>query len=364
MPVITPGQYVSIHSGRGVQMYQWQPSDQQQLTWGRQLRDVSKATLSLGNLMTDDKFPEIYPWVHHLSIWSGDWTPKLYWTGPIQKITANRYSGSIAASDISAFLAKTRCPLTKAWDGVDPCIPAGELWNAMIALQDLTADPVTREDPWGDHYNVTTTADVETLDKTIKTLEQYGLRWTVIAGTPLLGPMPYAPIASLGESDFIGSEGIALIRDGTATANDVLLRGSDNLARARVDLANLNLQSIITIDNMFGVSNTVRATQQYVRQTGMIKTDIDVPSDAIFHKDANVSIDQLIPSARFAIEVYGVRLRMELESIQVTASQGDTQIAPAFNEVQDWTEIGQLESNGGSALALSQGGVSPDVTSP
>lgn len=365
MPVITPGQYVSLHSGRGVQMYQWQPSDQQTLTWARQLRDVSKATLALGNLMTDDeKFPDIYPWVHHLSIWSGDWTPKLYWTGPIQKVTANRFGGSINASDISAYLAKTRCPMTKAWNAVDPCIPAGELWNEMISLQDLTANPVIREDPWGDHFNVNTTADSEMLDKTIKTLEQYGLRWTVIAGTPLLGPMPYQPIASLGEKDFVGDDGISLIRDGTATANDVLLRGTDNIARARVDLADLNLQSIVNIDNMFGVSNTIRATQQYVRQTGMIKTDIDVPSNAVFHPDANVSIDQLVPSARFAVEAYGVRLRMELESIQVSASAAGSQIAPTFNEVQDWTEIGQLQSTVGSSLALSQGGISPDVSSP
>lgn len=363
MPVITPGQYVSIHSLRGVQMYQWQPSDQQQLQWGRQLRDVSKASLTLGTLMTDDdNFPDIYPWVHWCSIWSGDWTPKLYWTGPVQKVTANRYGGSINASDVSAYLGKTRCPLTKSWDAVDPCIPAGELWDRLIELHGLSIDPVLRQDPWGDHFNVTTKSDVEMLDKTIKNLEQMGLRWSVIAGTPLLGPMPYQPIASLDENDFTGEAGISLIRDGTATANDVLLRGGDNLARARIDLSNLNLQSIVTIDNMFGVSNVMRATQQYVRQTGMIKTDIDVPSNAVLRPDANVDIDQLIPSARFAISAYGVRLRMELESINVAASGSDVQVAPAFNEVQDWTEIGQLQSQGGQ-LSMQQAGVQ-DVTSP
>lgn len=363
MPVITSGQYVSIHSLRGVQMYQWQPSDQQQLQWGRQLRDVSKATLSLGNLMTDDnKFPEIYPWVHWCSIWSGDWTPKLYWTGPVLKVTGNRYGGSISACDMSMYLGKTRCPLTKSWDAADPSEPAGELWQSMIEQQGLAADPIIRPDPWGDRFNISTTADIEMLDKTIKNLEQMGLRWSVIAGTPLLGPMPYSAIASLGENDFMGESGFSLIRDGSGTANDVMLRGGDNLARARVELSGLNLQSIVSIDNMFGVSNVVRATQQYVRQTGMIKTDIDVPSNAVLHPDANVTIDQLVPSARFAIEAYGVRLRMELEAISVTASEGDTQISPTFNEVQDWTEIGQLQSNGGQ-LSIQQAGVQ-DVTSP
>jgi hypothetical protein len=173
--------------------------------------------------------------------------------------------------------------------------------------------------------------------------------------------MPYEPIASLGEQHFLG-DGLQLMRDGTNTANDILLKGPDTLARARVDLgADVNLQALVTADNMFGVSNVERATAEYVRQVGMIKTDIDVPSNAVLHPDAPVLADQLVPSARFAIEAYGVRLRMELESITVNASSSNVQITPTFNEVPNWTELGALQQNGGQ-LSM-QSGVKA-VTSP
>jgi len=359
--IIEPGQLVSLHSVKGVLMYQFAPSDQISLQWGRQLRDVSTCNLQAGPMMIDGSFPQIYPWIHWISVWDS-LGKSLYWAGPIQKITANRFGTTINAKDPAAYLSRTRVPITKAWDGVDTCIPMMELWLAMQELHNLPQAPVMRRDPWGDLYDLTVAADSQMLDKLIKQFEQYGLRWTVVAGAGLIGPMPLQPIASLGPQDFIGDD-LSLVRDGTNTYNDILLKGADDLARARVDLgAGVNLQNIVTVDNMFGVSNVSKATQQYVRQTGMIKTDIDVPQSAVFHPDANVTIDQLVPSARFAIEAYGVRLRMELESIDVSAAQGaNVKITPSFNEVPDWTELGELEQNGGQ-LQL-QAGVKV-VTSP
>lgn len=360
MPIIEPGSIVSVHSVKGVLMYQFTTSQQSSLQWGRTLRDVSKSVLTAGPMLVSGKIPDIYPWIHWMSIWSAD-AETLYWTGPIQKFIANRFGTEIDASDPSAYLSRTRVPETKAWDGVDPCIPMNELWEMLCDLHGLNLLPVMRRDPWGDLYNLTVTADSEMMDKTIKTFEGYGLRWTVIAGVPLIGPMPLEPIASLGDQHFLG-DGLQLVRDGTNTYNDILLKGPDDLARARVNLgADVNLQTIVTVDNMFGVSNVQAATTQYVRQTGMIKTDIDVPSNAIFHPDAPVTVDQLVPSARFAIEAYGVRLRMELESIQVTMASSGVQIEPTFSEVPNWTELGELQENGGQ-LSM-QAGVQ-NVSSP
>jgi hypothetical protein len=362
MPIIEPGQIISVHSVKGVLMYQFAANQQSSLQWGRQLRDVSKATMTAGPMMTGNgKLPDIYPWVHWMSIWAPD-AKSLYWTGPIQKFIGNRFGTEIDAFDPGAYLSRTRVPLTKSWDGVDPCIPMNEMWQMLCDLHGLTMRPVMRRDPWGDLYSLTVTTDSEMMDKTIKTFESYGLRWTVVAGTPLIGPMPLEPIASLGENHFIG-DGLQLVRDGTNTYNDILLKGPDDLARARIDLgAGVNLQQIVTVNNMFGVSNVTKATAQYVRQTGMIKTDIDVPSNALLHPDAPVTIDQLVPSARFAIEAYGVRLRMELESISVNlGADGVVQIIPTFQEVPNWTELGELQQNGGQ-LSM-QAGVQ-NVTSP
>jgi hypothetical protein len=358
--IIDPGQIVSLHSVKGVLMYQFGPSEQVNLQWGRQLRDVSQLNLQAGPMFVGGEFPSIYPWVHWCSVWSAD-AKDLYWTGPVQKITANPYGTTINAKDPAAYMAKTRVPITKSWDGVDPAIPTLELWQAMAALHNLPQQPIMRRDPWGDLYDLSVTEDSQMLDKQIKQFEQYGLRWTVVAGVGLLGPMPLQPIASLGPNDFIG-DALELVRDGTNTVNDILLKGGDDLARARVDLgADVNLQGITTVNNMFGVSNVQKATAQYVRQTGMIKTDIDIPQDAVLHPDANVRIEQLVPSARFAISAYGLRLRMELESIDVSTNSGNVQITPTFNEVPDWTELGEMQQNGGQ-LQL-QAGVK-QVSSP
>lgn len=360
MPIIEPGQIVSLHSVKGVMMYQFTARQQQNLRWGRALRDVSKASLTAGPMLVSGKLPDIYPWAHWMSVWSPD-ADKLYWTGPVQKLTANRYGTQIDAADPSAYLSRTRVPITKAWNGVDPCIPMNELWLKLCDLHGIGLLPITQADPWGDLFDLSVTADSEMMDKTIKTFEGYGLRWTVIAGVPIIGPMPQEPIASLGEQHFLG-DGIELIRDGTGTYNDILLKGGDDLARARVDLgAGVNLQQIVTVNDMFGLSNVQRATAQYVRQTAMIKTDIDVPSNAVLHPHAPVTIEQLVPSARFAVEAYGLRLRMELETLDVNATAADVTVTPTFNEVPDWTEIGELQQNGG-AMQL-QAGVT-EVSSP
>lgn len=360
MPIIEPGQVVSVHSAKGVTMYQFQASEQATLSWSRQLRDVSKSTLTAGPMLVGGKIPDIFPWVHWMSIWSAD-AKSLYWTGPVQRLVANRFGTEIDASDPAVYLSRTRVPITKSWQGVDPCIPMNEMWEKLCAMHGLTQLPVARRDPWGQLYSLSVTEDAEMMDKTVKTFESYGLRWSVIAGVPLLGPMPLEPIAALGEQHFLG-DGVQLVRDGTMTYNDVLLKGPDNLARARVDLgAGVNLQQIVTVNNMFGVSNVERAVTEYIRQTGMIKTDIDVPSNAILHPDAPVTVDQLVPSARFAVSAYGIDLRMELESVSVSATGANVQITPTFQEVPNWTELGALQQNGGQ-LSMQAG--ESQVTSP
>jgi hypothetical protein len=348
--LVTPEQQIVLRSIHGTQLMQWLPQDVQSLQWGREMRDVSKCTFTLNNILDDSgNAPPIVPWLHWVDIYSTDNPPVLYWSGPLQSITMDQFGTTVNASDVGALLARTRVPITKAWNAVDPSVPALEMWQEMLQFQGVTnVVPIQRLDPWGDHFDCNFKADEKTLDKTMQDLETMGLRWTVVAGVPILGPMPLEPIGSLGQGDFL-QQGISLTRDGSKVYNDILLRGPDSIARGRIELLGLNLQTIVTIDNMFGLTNVNRAVQQYARSVGTFKSAIQIPEGAQLDPNVNLDVNQMVPSARFAVSAFGVRLRMELESFQVNVQSGRSSIQVTLNEVPDWTEIGEMLQAGGTS---------------
>ena len=63
--------------------------------------------------------------------------------------------------------------------------------------------------------------------------------------------------------------------------NDVLLRAPDSETRARVPMFDLNLQTVIKVDSMFGVSNTDRAAAQYVRYFSKVRDAVGQPGGAV-----------------------------------------------------------------------------------
>jgi len=349
MPVVTDLQMVSLRTFTGKTVTEFLPSDMTGLQWNRELQQVSQCTLATPPLLdSDGNMLPLVPWLHWIDVWSTDMTPVLYWSGPIQKAATDQYAGQIAAADVASLLARQRCPISESWDGVDPSVAALAVWEVMLAQQGLPSIlPVRRNDPWGQRFNITLTQDVEMLDKTMQELEQMGLKWSVNAGVPLLGPMPLEPIGALDYTDFMG-KGVQVIRDGTQIFNDVLVRGPDNIVDARVPLNGLNLQTIVNVNNMFELSNVQSAAQRYVLYTGKFRTDISIPNSAVLRPDAPVTVDQLIPSARFAVSAFGVRVRQELQSMQCTLGAGQpTQVSVTLNEVPDWTEIGKLQTTGG-----------------
>jgi len=330
-------EWVSVHTPDGVTVTQYGPSEMTQLTWGRQLRDVSKCELVLPP--PPETPPSIAPWVHWVSVWDGNGA--LQWTGPVLKTSVSPDGVTISARDVAALLARTRTPIRKRWDAVNPAIPAAELWRAMIELHGLHVKVVQRPDPEADYFDITCKADEEMLDKTIGDLVGLGLRWTVVAGVPLLGPATVDPVATLGENDFLG--GVEVIRDGAETFNDVLVRGPDKLAQARVPLHGLSLQTIVNIDSMFGVGNVDRAARQYARHTGAIRDAISLPSGTALHPDAPVGIEQLIPSARFVIAAHGQRYLMELEAMQRDAAADGAATTVTMESVIEKPELAELK---------------------
>jgi hypothetical protein len=340
VPVVTDNLIVSLHDRRGVQLFQFLPEDYTECTWGRTTRDASQCDLTVPPLMDVDQLPDIVEWHHWLSVFDGD-RDVLLWTGPIQGARANRSGLSLNAKDHGAYLSRTREPTTQRWDAADPAWIAGELWQAMVDLHGLGVRPIVRTDPEGDRYDFQTVTDSKMLDQTVSDLVNLGLRWTVISGAPIIGPVGLEPVASLGEDDFEGN-GIDFVRDGSQTFNDVVVRAPDTVAQARVDYFGQNLQTIVNQDNMFGVSNVKKAAEQYVRQTGAVRTKLELPTGTVLHPDAPVSIDELMPSARFVIEARGMRQLMLLTAVEVERRQGTANVKVTMESLPDRDLEGHL----------------------
>lgn len=329
MPVVSSEQIVSLRTASGKQLYQFLAHDQVSLKWTREQRQVSVCELPVSAADPGGRL-DITPWLHWIDVFDGSGR-ELLWSGPIQRVSAGRSQTAISARDMSALMTRTRCPVTKRWDAADPSEIAGELWSAMIALHGLQARPIERVDPRGDRFDFSVVADEELMSEPIDRLVQLGLYWTVVGGVPVLGPAQFKPVAALGENDFVGGD-FSIVRDGTESYNDVLLRGGDNLARASVPMGGLQLQTIVNIDNMFGVSNVDRAAKQYVRYTGAVKDTLVVSDGAVLHPDAPIDISQLVPSVRVTVEALGVLQLMELQNVTVS---GTGEVGVTLSAVND-----------------------------
>lgn len=333
MSPISERQIVSLHTYSGVQMYQFASGELIDLTWTREADEVSRATVNVPSRLEYDRMPDIYPWLHWVSVWD-ETGQDLYWAGPVQNVEGNRDGLSLTCRDPAALYTRTRCPVTKRWDVTDPVEIAGELWDYLVELHGLNIAPMVRLNPYGEKVDYSLRADDQMLDAVFEDLVRIGLRWTVVAGMPILGPMPRVIIAALGEHDFVG-KGITLKRDGSQTFNDVLLRGGDNLSRARVEMGGLNLQTSVTIDSMFGVSNVDRATKEYAKHVSRFHDTLSLPQSAVLHPDAPVDVRQLVPSSRYTLEAYGVLMQMELTGIDVSCTPEASTVSVRLAAVDD-----------------------------
>jgi hypothetical protein len=344
-PAIVSGeQIVSIRTIDGVQIHQFLAGEQSTLIWSRDLREVSRCELTVACQPQHLLLPDLVPWMHWIDVWDGR-GEELYWSGPIQKVTCDWAKMIITARDTASLYSRTRCPLTKRWEAADPATIATELWEYLIEIHGLSTKAIERANPLGDRFDYRVSKDTKMLDAIFDDLVSKGLFWSVVSGVPILGPAGLQPIVALGEHDFVGG-GIVMVRDGAETDNDVLLRGADSLASVRVERSGLNLQKIVDVDDMFGVSNAARAANQYVRYTSTIRDSISLPEGSILHPNVPLTIGQLIPSTRINIETYGMLFTVELESVEVTLEPGRAEVSVKLESVNDEKpELMKLESS-------------------
>lgn len=343
--MITPQrQAVSLHTHRGVQLYQYLPERTESIEWSRTLRDVSRATIKLPPDDHLDKL-DIVPWLHWASIWDVSDTRMPLWTGPVSGADLDRNGLTVTVRDCAVFMGKTRIPITKQWEATDPAYIAAELWKSLADNHGLNISPIVRPDPEGQPFDFQVKANTDTMDTVIRQLVDLGLRWTVVRGVPILGPASKKPIVSLGQQDFLG-DGLRLSRDGSQAANDILLRNSDAIAHARVDMAGLNLQSIVTIDKLSGVSNAERAAYEQAKHYAQIHDSVTLPQGSELHPEAPVTIEQLIPSARFTVSAYGLRTLVELEGMTCSLAPGKASTSVSMESVTVLPELATIAAKG------------------
>lgn len=332
--IVSPTQLVVLRTHRGVQLGQWLPNQQLSLLWTRNKRTTSRCELSVvSDMGLTQRIPNIVPFLHWIDVFD-DQGNDLLWTGPIVEFEGGREEIKITARDVSVYAEATRNPLTKRWEAADPAVVAGEFYAKMIQHHNLTTRTIVRPDPLGQRYDFQSKADAAQMDKVIDDLVNMGLSWSVVNGTPILGPLSRKPVVSLGEEHFVGA-GITIKRDGRQSYNDILLRSATNLARVKVPMGGLALQKIVEIDDMFGVSNTDKATKEYARYASRIRNMVTIPGGSVLRHDAPVSIAQLLPTARLTLEAYNELFLMELTDVEVQSQSGSSTVAVTLESVDD-----------------------------
>ncbi|WP_409428377.1 hypothetical protein [Mycobacterium sp. SMC-11] len=337
--IISADQMVSVRTRDGVQAAQFTGAQLTSLRWGWEGGQTTKCTLAVS--VDDVAGLDITPWQH----WIDVWTPEVnypVWSGPIQTATKGRDTAGITAADPSVFGRRTRCPITKDWDNTAPAKIAAELWTAMLARHGITVDPIVLTgvdsmrvaDGHGDYVDFSVSADEAMMDSVFDRLTQVGLNWSVIGGVPFLGVMPRQPVTTLGERDFIDG-GLQLVRDGATTFNDVVLRAADTIARGTVPLGEHNLQTLIHIDNMFGVSNAQTGLRTYLAYMARIRDEVRVPAGARLSPDAPVLLEQLVPTTRMVVDAFDTATLTTVGSMDVTLAAGNCDVAVSLATARD-----------------------------
>jgi hypothetical protein len=337
MPVLTPNQVISLHSLSGVTIFQFTPGDYLNIDWTRDQNNASTCDISLGPLQGVERLPDIAPWLHWATVWDGD-DSSVLWSGPIQKAVSSRKGMTLNAKDHGAYLARTRSPTSKRWDKSDPAFVAEELWVQMIELQGLKVKPIAAPDPYtggtGNRYDFTAVKDDKMLDQVISDLVNLGMVWTVVAGVPIIGPLHgHTSLATLSDNDFTGLDDLQLIRDGSTTYNDVLVRAEGSNVNVIADYYGQHLQLLKNLDHLSSVSDVTAAARAYLTKFGNARSILTLPGGSVLHPEANITIDQLIPGARFTLETQGIAQRMQLT--QVETSRGPSEASVKITMIND-----------------------------
>lgn len=293
--------------------------------WTRTLSEVSTCQLTL----TDPEVRGLTPWHHWITVWDGQHN---VWTGPIQRVQESRSAVQVTARDVSTFMWRTRMA-AGTWEGLDTAVAAAEVWASMLDLHRVAVAPKVGRSLAGTVFTLTADS-AGMVHKFIADLTGLGLAWTVVAGRPVLGALrDDAPLAVLGEDDLVAD--VEVVRDGTNTYNDVLVRGQDHSTLVLAELDGLHLQTTVSMDNLRGATNVQAGAREYLAQVSGIRDTLLIPSGASLRLDQPFGIDDLVPGATVTVYARGLSSRMRLDQVTVDSTPGTYSVAVTLTGLGD-----------------------------
>lgn len=304
-------------------------------SWGREQNEVSICDLEVATEAVSDITEDIRPWLHWVTFWHDD---VAVWTGPIQSARLRSQTTAISSRDPSTFMWRTRLPISRTWVETTPARIAELLWQRMFELHRIRTVPFVMDSLGTASFSVTAQADQRMLYQFMDDLVKFGLNWTVIAGRPVLGDFPSTAVAELQECDFMVE--LERMRDGTQTFNDIRVQGQNYVTTVTASLADLHLQNIVSIDDVFGVSNITKAARQAVQQQSQIRDVLYVPAAATLHPEAPVTLDDLVPGKLFIVHAQGISSIMRLDGMTVSGSSSAFDVQVTLVADRPVTELG------------------------
>lgn len=308
---------VSVHTVDGIPIGDFPCTVVSAYSWSREDTEVSTCNLTILTQGAPELVEELRQWLHWVTVWFDD---TAVWTGPIQGIRITRERTTISARDVSTFMWRTRTPITKTWVDTAPQRIAEGVWQSMLELHGVRAAPTVLPGVADNTFTVSAVADQRMLHQFMDELTKVGLHWTVVAGRPVLGQFPRDPVAELNECDFLVE--LERRRNGIDTYNDIRVQGQNWAATAIAPLEGLRLQTIVSLDDMFGSANIQRAAQQYAQNSVRLRDELLVPPNASLHPQAPVTLDDLVPGKVFIVHSETVSQLMRLDQVTVAGSPG------------------------------------------
>lgn len=310
-------------------------------TWSRELNEVSRLSMSAP---VQEFSADIIPYVHWIACWHGQ---RLQWAGPVESAERDRSGLWVEARDVSTLMWRTRTQLNRSWSQLNLGPIAADIWRDMLELHDVDAEPLVLPDrPDSGRYNVSVKADLRMVHQDIAELSKMGLRWTVIAGRPVLGTQPSGVVAELEECHI--SAGARIRRSAKITSNDVRVQGQNAAQTVRRPLGGLRLQSIVSLDDLRGVNNIQVAAEERARRSAVIRDELVIPSGVTLTADAPVELEDLVPGVHISVSALGLRSVLRIDQVQVAGSPSGTEVSLTLStpEVTD-----ELERAGGQIVS-------------
>lgn len=311
--------------------------------WGREANEVSVCSFEVATEGAPELVEELTPWVHWVTVWHDG---KPVWTGPIQLVKITSAVTAVSARDTATLMWRTRVPVSRTWVDTHTEDIAFDLWEAMLQLHKVRVTPVVLREVVRTSFTITAKAEQRMLNQLVDELVKVGLVWTVVAGRPVFGQFPSDPVVALEECDFMVE--LERRRDGTATFNDVRIQGQNWAQTAVADLAGLRLQTLVAMNDMFGVGNVQRAALEYAQDSARIRDQLVVPAAASLHHEAPVTLDDLVPGKVFLVHSGTISQLMRLDQVNVTGSSSGIDVQVGLVALEQQNDIARLVG-GGSA---------------